>query len=254
MTLLNNNNQFFFIGHRGTRVGFDENTIEAFQIAIDSGANYIEFDVRATKDKKIIIFHDEKLNRITNLSGAIKDFNLEEIKTFKTKITGSKIPLLSEIFEIFKNKINFMIHLKQAELMKDVIKMIKTKDLTKNCVISERKLSVLKMIHHHDHQIKTCYNITHGKDLSLQEFLKKGEKKKLPFRPTLINLKSDLITKRFINLCHENEILALSWDFLNTQHPLKKIIELIEMKIDGILFDNYKNITIIKKWLKEKKI
>ena len=46
-----------FIGHRGTLVDYDENTLEAFDIAIKSGANCIELDVRRTKDRKLIVFH-----------------------------------------------------------------------------------------------------------------------------------------------------------------------------------------------------
>ena len=50
-----------FIGHRGTLVDYDENTLESFDIAIKSGANCIELDVRRTKDNKLIVFHDKSL-------------------------------------------------------------------------------------------------------------------------------------------------------------------------------------------------
>jgi glycerophosphoryl diester phosphodiesterase len=46
-----------FIGNRGTLVDYDENTLEAFDIAIKSGVN-LELDVRLTKDRKLIVFHD----------------------------------------------------------------------------------------------------------------------------------------------------------------------------------------------------
>ncbi|MHA1725386.1 MAG: glycerophosphodiester phosphodiesterase [Promethearchaeota archaeon] len=150
-------------------VDLDEITTKAFQLAVASGANYIEFDVRYTKDKKIVIFHDETLNRMTGLSRTIKDFNSKEIKTFRTKNIGSKILFLSEIFDKFKGKMNFMINLKQDELMKDVVNKINTINITANCVISRRNLSVLNKIYHYEDQIKICYNLTHGKDLSLKE-------------------------------------------------------------------------------------
>ena len=75
---------FLFIGHRGTRVDFDENTILAFKKAIEYKANYIEFDVRKTKDRKLVVLHDSTLNRTTDGSGLLKDFNYKEIRAFKT--------------------------------------------------------------------------------------------------------------------------------------------------------------------------
>ena len=76
---------FKYIGHRGTRVGFDENTISAFEKVIDYGANYIEFDVQKTKDGKLIILHDYSLERTTNGSGLLREYTYQEIKNFRTK-------------------------------------------------------------------------------------------------------------------------------------------------------------------------
>ncbi|MGV9172262.1 MAG: glycerophosphodiester phosphodiesterase, partial [Promethearchaeia archaeon] len=48
-------NEFYFIGHRGTRIDYDENTVEAFQKAMQNGANIIEFDVRKTRDQRLVL-------------------------------------------------------------------------------------------------------------------------------------------------------------------------------------------------------
>jgi hypothetical protein len=79
--------------------------------------------------------------------------------------------------------------------------------------------------------------------------MKLGMENKLSEKPDLISLKSNLITSQFIDICHNNNILTLSWDFLNYKNPLDKIKSLVNMGIDGILFDNYKNIPIIKRWV-----
>ena len=77
---------FFFIGHRGTRTDFDENTIEAFKKSIEYGSNYIEFDVRKTKDDNYIILHDTTLDRTTTGSGLLKKFNYKDF-TFTFGLT-----------------------------------------------------------------------------------------------------------------------------------------------------------------------
>jgi predicted TIM-barrel enzyme len=79
--------------------------------------------------------------------------------------------------------------------------------------------------------------------------MKLGMENKLSEKPDLISLKSNLITSQFIDICHNNNILTLSWDFLNYKNALDKIKSLVNMGIDGILFDNYKNIPIIKQWV-----
>ena len=84
---------FKYIGHRGTRVGFDENTNTAFETVIKYGANYIEFDVQKTNDGKLIILHDYSLERTTNGSGLLREYSYQEIKTFRTKKKENKFPI-----------------------------------------------------------------------------------------------------------------------------------------------------------------
>ncbi len=62
----------------------------------------------------------------------------------------------------------------------------------------------------------------------------------------MISLKSNLISQKFIEKCHVNEIMALSWDFLGYENPISNINNLITKGIDGILFDDFNNIKKIR--------
>lgn len=233
---------FLFIGHRGTRRNFDENTILAFKKAIEYGATYIEFDVRKTKDKKLVVLHDSNLNRTTNGSGLLKDFTYKEIMAFKTVIHQNTIPLLTEVLDEFNGKINFLIELKEEDLVDDVVEIIRTKKLVSDTVISGRRLHDLLKIKSKIPHIRICFNISKGLGLSLPEFLKMGLNIKKKFKFDIISLKSNLISQKFIEKCHVNKIMALSWDFLSYENPINKIMYLISIGIDGILFDDYRNI------------
>ena len=237
---------FLFIGHRGTRRDFDENTILAFKKAKEYGANYIEFDIRKTKDRKLVVLHDSNLNRTTEGSGLLRDFTYEEIKAFKTVIHKNTIPLLTEVLDEYNGKINFMIELKEEDLVDDVAEVINAKNLLGDTVISGRRLHDLLKIKDKIPNIRICFNITKGLGLSLLEFLKMGldTKKKIKF--DMISLKSNLISQKFIEKCHVNEIMALSWDFLGYENPISRMKYLITKGIDGILFDDYKNIKKIR--------
>ncbi len=244
---------FIYIGHRGTRVNFDENTIGAFKKAIEYGADYIELDVHKSKDGKLIIIHDSSLDRTTNGSGRIKDYSYNEIKEFRTKMMNEQIPTLSLILDEFKGKIKFFIELKGEDVKRKIVKVIVKRDLQRDCVISSRSLNELEKIKLPYPEMKICYNISKGKDLTLEKFINLGKAKKLTKFPDMISLKSSLISLEFIETCYNNNILALSWDFINFinyQTALDKIKSLIELGIDGILFDNYRNIPNIKEWMR----
>ncbi len=241
----------FFIGHRGTRIDYDENTLDAFEIALKSGANYIEFDVRKTTDNVLVIFHDSKVDRITNTLGYLEKFSYPDIARMHFKLTDSRVPTLDEVLKKFGKRIKFIIELKSENIRDDVLKTINNHSLLKDCIISGRNLHDLDLIKQNYPENYVCYNITKGQGLNLEDFMKHGKDRSLNFIPDLINLHSEKITQEFIEICHKNEILALSWDFIGHIKPIEVIKGLIRLGIDGILFDNYKNIKHTKQWLEK---
>jgi glycerophosphoryl diester phosphodiesterase len=241
---------FLFIGHRGTRI-VAENTFYAFEKAIEYGATHIEFDVRKTFDNKLIVIHDASLERTTKSTGYVKDRTYEELKDIKSKLGGQKIPLFSEVVHYFKKKINFMIELKVKDIGKEILKIISENDLIENSIFSGRLLDELILIKKEYPESRICYNITKAKIFTLSDLLNLDlDHKMIKYPFDMISLRSSLVTSKFIRICHRNNVLALSWDFLNYEKPLNKIRSLVKMGIDGILFDNYLNIPLVKKWFK----
>ena len=66
--------------HRGASAYAPENTMEAFELAAKQGADGIELDVHVTKDGEVVVTHDEKIDRVSNGRGFIKDMTLRELK------------------------------------------------------------------------------------------------------------------------------------------------------------------------------
>ncbi len=235
-----------FIGHRGTLVDYDENTLEAFEIAIKSGANCIELDVRRTKDRKLIVFHDNTLTRTTNSKGVLNDLTYNDVKNLKTKKRNQKIPLLEEYMDYITDKTQAIIHLKDEGIEKEFFDLINKKGVLKNCILSGRDIVKLKRYKRTFKPIRTCFNMTKGRGLNLKEFIEKGRRKKLKNFPDMINIRSDLISNQFIEVCHVNDIKSLAWDFIGYEQPLQVINSLIDNQIDGIIFDDYHNLKIIR--------
>lgn len=96
------------LGHRGASFYAPENTMPAFELAIEQGADGVELDVHLSKDGELIVMHDERLDRTTNARGFIKDYTLEELKGFdasngKEGFSIVRIPTLNEVYELFKD-------------------------------------------------------------------------------------------------------------------------------------------------------
>jgi glycerophosphoryl diester phosphodiesterase len=68
------------VAHRGASIEQPENTIEAFEAAIDAGADAVEFDVRMTADGHAVVMHDPDVSRTTNGAGLVCEMTLEEIR------------------------------------------------------------------------------------------------------------------------------------------------------------------------------
>jgi glycerophosphoryl diester phosphodiesterase len=93
--------------HRGASGYLPENTLPAFQKAADMKADGVELDIQLTKDDRIVVIHDEKIDRTSYDKGWIKDFTLEQLKGFDFSRTfpaygRAQIPLMSEVLDLLK--------------------------------------------------------------------------------------------------------------------------------------------------------
>ena len=110
------------IGHRGASAYEPENTIRAFKRAIEMGCEGVEMDLRRSKDEKIVVIHDETVDRTTNGKGKVSEMTIDEIK--KLDSHGEKIPLLSEVLSEVKADI-YLLDIKEAGYEESIVKEVK---------------------------------------------------------------------------------------------------------------------------------
>lgn len=129
--------------HRGASAYAPENTLPAFKLAEEQGADGIELDVHLTKDGELVVIHDEKLDRTTNGTGLVKDYTLAELKTFCADngmpgYADARIPTLREVLEQVKpGKMLVNIELKTGILWYEGIEK-KTLDLVAELGMQDR--------------------------------------------------------------------------------------------------------------------
>lgn len=122
--------------HRGSSILWPENTITAFQGAVDLGYRYIETDVQVTRDGKIVMFHDHHLERVTNGRGKVKAWNWQDLRKldaafnfkpeagFPLRNQGIGIPSLEEAMTTFPG-VMFNIDLKQPNIEQVMVDFIR---------------------------------------------------------------------------------------------------------------------------------
>jgi glycerophosphoryl diester phosphodiesterase len=91
------------ISHRGEHLAHVENTLPAFQAAIDAGADFFELDVRTTADGKLVLMHDRTVDRTTNGKGLVRELTFDQIRALKA---GSEtVPTFEEALNLAHGKI-----------------------------------------------------------------------------------------------------------------------------------------------------
>ena len=97
---------FEIVAHRGAPEGVPGNTMPAFERAVDLGADGIELDVRLTKDRVPVVFHNFYLDEGTTVSGPIFEYTFDELRNVEVlgkgrdSPTAHRIPTLQEVLEV----------------------------------------------------------------------------------------------------------------------------------------------------------
>ncbi len=103
----NNMNRPLVWAHRGASGYLPENTMPAFEKAVELGADGIELDIHKTIDGQLVVIHDEKIDRTSNGKGWVKDYTLEELRRYNynaihPECKQADIPTMREVFELIK--------------------------------------------------------------------------------------------------------------------------------------------------------
>jgi glycerophosphoryl diester phosphodiesterase len=98
------------VAHRGASADRPENTIPAFELAIEQGADVIECDVRATADRELLILHDPTVDRTTTGSGPLRE----------------TIPALADVLEVARGRVRVNVDLKEADIVDDAVAIIES--------------------------------------------------------------------------------------------------------------------------------
>jgi glycerophosphoryl diester phosphodiesterase len=114
-------------GHRGASAHAPENTLAAFELAAEHGADAIELDAKLTADGEVVVIHDQTTDRTTGVPGRVMQLSLASLKEldagsyFGESFKGEKIPTLAEVFEAIGRRLYINIELTNYSSLTDAL-------------------------------------------------------------------------------------------------------------------------------------
>lgn len=208
-------------GHRGSPKKAMENTIPSFERAILDGADFIEFDVRKTKDNKLVIHHDASAG-----GHIIRNIKLSEIQSISGKI-GYEIPTLEDALRFCVNRVMLDVEIKEPDITSETIKLLLKYYSTDKFIVSSFFDEVLESLTEKFPQIKNGLIFDIETDYDLEK--------------RVLKLKPDFLIPHFLAfncetklICNKHSIKSIIWT-VNNKEDIEKF--LADPAVTGIISD-----------------
>lgn len=219
-------NRFINYAHRGASAYAPENTISAFRKAIELKANGIELDLQKTKDGKIVIFHDDFIDKKSNSIGTISDYTYNELlkfdfgSWFDLKYKDEKIVLFEEFAKKFLSEdLTFAIELKTIGIEKQTLEIIDKYSKSKeNIYITSFIFEALENVRKFDKDIKISWLID-------EEINQNNIDKLLSIKGCQICPKADKVSNNSIELANSNKLGVRLWG-IRDEKLMQKVYKL----------------------------
>lgn len=214
------------IGHRGAKALLPENSLPGFLLTLNKGVDWVEFDVRRTKDNQPVVFHDASLLRLAKDARRVDSLTLAELKAI-TLNSGAKIPTLSEVLDLIGDKAKIDIEIKDIgiadQVHQQILAQIATGRSMDDFLVTSFSLKILRKMHAIDSNVPLGL-LQHVWPLA---FLTA----KLPL--TAVGFSNKLAPKTAIALAKKRGI----WSYVYTVNSKKRLQALQKRGVQAIVTD-----------------
>jgi glycerophosphoryl diester phosphodiesterase len=227
------------IGHRGYPARYPENTLASFKGAMEAGCDMIELDVTLTRDRKVVVIHDDTLDRTTTGKGPVRDRSFEEIQKldaggwFDSRFSAERVPELSEVLKLTAGRCLLNIEIKESAFEQrypadaiehQVVDLVKAGGAVDRVVVSSFGPRILERIAAMDAPPAIAYISEQGADSSLLEML-------LAVQAFSWHPRFNVLTRAQVDLLHATGLKVFPWT-VNTREEAEKLLAL---GVDGLI-------------------
>ena len=217
------------IAHRGASAAAPENTLAAFRLAADLGADGIELDVRGTADGQLVVLHDASVNRTTDGTGRVAALTLDQLrrvdagKKFGPSFRGERIPLLSQVFEVVAGRLLVDVEIKAAGVEAALLDLIRRMSMADSVLISSFDSKVVGRMR--DMAPEIPVGLLHSAaDPNAAVALRAAA-----YLPEVVTLTADVVA-----VCRRHGMRVITWT-VGTEREAR---DAIQLGVDGIIADD----------------
>ena len=239
------------MAHRGGRGLWPENTLYAFERALEMGVDVLEMDIHTTVDGALVVMHDDTVDRTTNGSGPIHSFTLDEVKgldagytwsaddeqTFPYRGQGISVPTLEEVFAAFPGvPLNIEIKQNQPSIATSFCQLIRDHDLADQVLVASFHEEAMTEFRQQCPEVATATGTTETVTLfALSRLFLEGTYGAPAEAAQVPEYRSGLhvLARRFIDAAHNRNLEVHAWT-INDEDDMQRMISL---GVDGIITD-----------------
>ncbi|HEY9839786.1 MAG TPA: glycerophosphodiester phosphodiesterase family protein [Candidatus Obscuribacterales bacterium] len=237
------------IAHRGASKDAPENTLSAFQLAIEQKADMIELDIRLSRDGQIVVFHDKLLQRTTNGEGRVDQFSLAELQQLDAgswfdpaRYAGEQVPSLRQVLELCTGQIMLNIEIKKDAVNRSenlierrLVGLLEEYDMLPHCMVSSFNTLTLVRLKQLAPRLSTAllYGDTVRTNLrpKIPIYGYQAYQMVLRTRADSLNVRKNLVTRGFLRRSLETGVRIHPF----TVDEPKLMKKLIRRKVNGII-------------------
>ncbi|MDT3959263.1 glycerophosphodiester phosphodiesterase family protein [Staphylococcus kloosii] len=234
------NNQIKVVAHRGFSIKYPENTLIAYEAALQLNIDYLEIDIHKTADNKLVVIHDDTVDRTSNGTGNIKDYTLQQLRQLdygEWKGESFKGQTILEFRDVLKLVIQYnkrlLIEIKKPEQYPGIEQLLlkqlrEARVKPSNIVIQSFNMKSIKKIN----EIGVDYKL--GVLISVKKYwYRRPNFKMIASFAHFINPNYKLVTKKFVTTAHKYQLEVMTY----TVNDKATHAKLLKTNIDGIITD-----------------
>jgi glycerophosphoryl diester phosphodiesterase len=225
----------WIIAHRGASGHAPENTIAAFERAVQLGAGFIETDLHLTRDARFVAIHDGKLERTTNGRGAVRDHTLAELRKldagmwFDRQFMDERIPTLEDILKFAqKHDVVFYLEIKYDAawgMHHALVGALGGVEIASRTIVISFDPATLLSVRRLEAAIMMGLLLENVNGDPVKSALEVGARQLCP--------RADLITPELVEQAHRADLSVVAW----TVNDLEQMRTVVEAGVDGIMTD-----------------
>jgi glycerophosphoryl diester phosphodiesterase len=215
---------FMVIAHRGASSYAPENTIVAFDLAIEMGVSHIELDVHSTRDSHIVVIHDDTVDRTTDGTGSVTSHTLAGLKAldagswFEQTFSGERMPTFREVLQRYGGRVHIHTEIKghSAHLSQQTADLVRQHGMAERVTITSFQKARLEETRAYAPELPTGWLVAEVSDAVIAQARAMGL--------TQICPRANTVTPELTHRLHAEGFVVRAWG-VATEDLMRQVVK-----------------------------